>query len=220
MATGSARWQLGSVTFSDLQTEMEVAFGDVDRERKLISRFQSFTQVKDLAAYISGFRSLRLELGSLVTDESALWQFVTGLKMELKREVLREKSLLTLSDAILAAERADAVEKFVRFGARGAPVRTTTPARASGPVPMDIDAMRTVARPPARGRGNMTRGRSFARGKTPQYSQDRTRQSFGSRQRNDNNTCYYCGKPGHWAKDCYKKKNQQGTRRVHFMEEV
>jgi hypothetical protein len=74
--------------------------------------------VKDLASYINGFRSLRLELGSLVTDESALWQFVTGLKVELKREVLREKSLTTLSDAILSAERADAVDKFVRFGAR------------------------------------------------------------------------------------------------------
>jgi hypothetical protein len=75
--------------------------------------------VKDLGSYISGFRSLRLELGALVTDESALWQFVTGLKVELKREVMREKSLTTLSDAILSAERADAVEKFVKFGARG-----------------------------------------------------------------------------------------------------
>jgi hypothetical protein len=59
-----------------------------------------------LASYVSGFRSIRLELGPLVTDEIALWQFVAGLKTELKREVLREKSLMTLSDAILAAERA------------------------------------------------------------------------------------------------------------------
>jgi hypothetical protein len=139
------------VTFTDLQAELEVAFGDVDRERKLISRFSTFTQAKDLGSYISGFRSIRLELGQLITDESALWQFVSGLKPELKREVLREKHLATLSDAILAAERANAVEQFVRYGARGAPARSAP--RDTGPVPMDIDAMRTVARPPpARGR--------------------------------------------------------------------
>jgi hypothetical protein len=139
------------MTFSNLQSELEIAFGDVDRERKLLSRFTTFVQVKDLAAYISGFRSLRLELGSLVTDETALWQFVTGLKMELKREVLREKSITTLSDAILAAERADAVDKFVRYGARGVPARTSQQ-RDTGIVPMDIDAMRTTrAHAPARG---------------------------------------------------------------------
>ena len=56
--------------------------------------------------------------------------------MELKREVLRERNLTTLSDAILSAERADAVEKFAKFGFRGPPVR-----KNDGIVPMDVDAL-------------------------------------------------------------------------------
>ena len=43
--------------------------------------------------------------------------------MDLKREVLRERNLPTLSDAILSAERTDAVDKFAKFGFKGPPVR-------------------------------------------------------------------------------------------------
>ena len=44
---------------------------------------------------------------------------MSGLKYDLKKEVLRERNLTVLSDAILAAERADAVEKFAKYGTRG-----------------------------------------------------------------------------------------------------
>ena len=77
-----------------------------------------------------------MELGTLVTDEIGLWTFVQGLKMELKREVLHEKNTITLSDAILATERADAVEKFAKFGFKDPPVCKT-----DGIVPMDVDAI-------------------------------------------------------------------------------
>lgn len=73
-------------------------------------------QKGDVSTYITNFRSLRLELGTLVSDDSVLWGFVAGLKMDLKREVLRQPNLTTVEDAILAAERADAVDKFARFG--------------------------------------------------------------------------------------------------------
>ena len=56
--------------------------------------------------------------------------------MDLKREVLRERNLTTLSDAILSAECADAVDKFAKFGFKGPPVR-----KDDGIVPMDVDAM-------------------------------------------------------------------------------
>ena len=54
----------------------------------------------------------------------------------MKKEVLRERNITTLSDAILAAERADAVERFAKFGVHVGIVRK---ARDSGPVPMEID---------------------------------------------------------------------------------
>ena len=72
---------------------LESEFVDEDRERKLLSRFESFAQKGDLASYVSGFRALCLELGTLVTEEAVLWKFILGLKYELKREVLRERNL-------------------------------------------------------------------------------------------------------------------------------
>ena len=56
--------------------------------------------------------------------------------MELKREVLRERNLSVLGDAILAAERAEAAEKFAKYGVRGI-VKPTS--GNSDIVPMDID---------------------------------------------------------------------------------
>jgi hypothetical protein len=58
--------------------------------------------------YITNFRKLTLELGKLVTDEAILWQFIRGLKPELRTEVLKDPNLNTVSDAILIAERLEA----------------------------------------------------------------------------------------------------------------
>jgi hypothetical protein len=68
--------------------------------------------LKDLDNYITNFRKLTLELGKLVTDEAILWQFIRGLKPELRTEVLKDPNLNTVSDAILIAERLEAALKF------------------------------------------------------------------------------------------------------------
>ena len=124
---------------------------------------------------------------------------MTGLKVDLKREVLREKSLTTLSDAILAAERADAVEKFVRYGAKGVPQKPAHKQRHDGPVPMEIDAMNKGKQP-------------AKRPTTARYSNARpkpTSTGFRGPQRpaSKDDECYYCGKYGHYARDCYRKQN-------------
>ena len=48
----------------------------------------------------------------MVTDESKLWQFIRGLKPEIRKEVLKDANMSTLSDAILVAERIDAADTF------------------------------------------------------------------------------------------------------------
>lgn len=127
-----------------------------------------------MSSYISGFRTLRLELGHLVSDESALWGFVSGLNIDLRREVLRS-NLTTLEDAYLAAERADACKKFVRYGVKQGKMTK----KNNDIVPMDIDTMRN------------TKPRTQPRAQ-PRKQQVRDRQE-----------CYYCGKHGHWVKDCW-----------------
>jgi hypothetical protein len=79
-----------------------------------------------------------MELNDLVTDTSALWTFVGGLKIDLRREVLKQQNVTLLEDAILAAERADAVERFAQFGFRGV---AKQPKRNDGIVPMELGNM-------------------------------------------------------------------------------
>ena len=87
-----------------------------------------------------------MELGSLVTDEACLWRVISGLNYQLRKEVLRERNLQTVSDAMLAAERADAAERMAKFGIKRELVRG---AKNDDIVPMDIDNMRSG--PSARG---------------------------------------------------------------------
>ncbi len=136
-----------------------------------------------------------MELGSLVTDEACLWRFISGLNYQLRKEVLRERNLQTVSDAMLAAERADAVERMAKFGIKRELVRG---AKNDDIVPMDIDNMRSG--PSARGgrHGNSFANRGRGRGDAgPSRSNNRTSRDDG---------CFYCGKQGHWARDCYKKQ--------------
>jgi hypothetical protein len=67
---------------------------------------------------------------------------------------MRERSLQTLSDAILAAERAEAVEKYIRYGAKPNVQKPASNYRRNdGPTPMEIDTMQ-----------GGQRGRGFQRG--------------------------------------------------------
>ena len=84
---------------------IEAEFTDVDRDRKLLAKFDRLTQIKDVYTYVSAFRQVCLELGNLVTDDAKLFHFITGLKQDVQQHVLLDTKVKTLSDAILLAER-------------------------------------------------------------------------------------------------------------------
>lgn len=52
--------------------------------------------------------------------------------------MLQNPNLATLEDAILSAERADAVDKFARLGVK---MKSAPTARGNGPVPMELGAV-------------------------------------------------------------------------------
>ena len=64
--------------FDDLVDMLEAEFTDVDHDRKLLAKFDRLTQHKDVYTYVSAFRSVCLELGSLVTDDAKLFRFISG----------------------------------------------------------------------------------------------------------------------------------------------
>ena len=108
--------QLGIIELDELLNEMEIVFKDEDRERKLLSSFENIRQQNDVYQYINKFKTLVLELDSLVTTDMVLHRFVSGLKPEIQKDVLLQTQITTLSDAVLAAERVQAALNFVKHG--------------------------------------------------------------------------------------------------------
>ena len=58
-----------------------------------------------------------------------------------------------------------------------------------------------------KGKGKNSNGKGYA-----ENSKGQQKGSFSGKV--DANTCSYCGKTGHWQKDCYKKKNDMQVRQV------
>jgi hypothetical protein len=112
LKSNPATLAVATLTWALLKHEMEQHFVDNDRERKLLASFSDFKQLNDLESYITNFQKLTLELGTLITDEIKLWQFIKGLKPHIRKDVLKDHNLNTISDAIIIAERINAAEKF------------------------------------------------------------------------------------------------------------
>ena len=95
---------------------IEAEFTDVDRERKLMSKFDRLVQTKDVYTYVSAFRQVCLELGNIVTDDQKLFRFIQGLKPEVQQHVLLQTDVRTLSEAVLLAERMQQAQDFQKYG--------------------------------------------------------------------------------------------------------
>lgn len=107
---------LAHTKFDEMVEKLENEFVDVDRDRKLLARFDRLVQTKDVYGYVSAFRQVCLELGNLVTDDAKLFRFIQGLRPDVQQHVLLDTSVSTLSDAILLAERVQQAQDFRKYG--------------------------------------------------------------------------------------------------------
>ncbi len=100
--------------------------------------------------------------------------------------MLRDRNLITLSDTVLAAERADAVEMFARFGFCGMPKKGRA---VDESVPIEVDIV-----------NKMRAGRSSgASGQCGGYSAQRVGKNVASVRgeqvvRSGRDECFYCKK--------------------------
>ena len=106
--------EIGTFTLDELLNEMELVFTDEDRERKLLTTYENIRQTGDVYSYVTKFKSLLFELGGNIPDNFAINRFITGLKYEIKKHVLTNTNVTTLTDAILSAERAQATFDFLK----------------------------------------------------------------------------------------------------------
>ena len=72
-----------------------------------------------MQGYVSEFRRIQLELGSFALDDgAALFQFLTGLKDQVRAQVLLARPT-GFEDAVLVVEQSDAAIMFARGLAGG-----------------------------------------------------------------------------------------------------
>ena len=67
---------------------MEVVFVDEDRERKLLTAYENIRQHSDVYTYVTKFKGLLFEMDP-IPDHMVIHKFISGLKYEVKKDVLR-----------------------------------------------------------------------------------------------------------------------------------
>lgn len=167
--------------------EMELNFGDFDRETTAANQLQVLKQGNRSASeYAAEFRRICSDLS---WGEGAFVDyFRRGLSEEIKDSMLTLPVPTTLHEATQAAVRCDERIRERRNDRRGGYAWRSNSRSTQGPTPMEIDAIREAT----------TRAVS---------AEERAR-------RRDENLCFYCGKTGHLLRNCQARRGSQGNGQV------
>ena len=126
----------GLTTWNEFQTALAEQFRPVNASKLARDRLARLRQTHSVQAYTHAFRSVALEIPQM-TEEEKLDKFLRGLKDE-TRVPVELRGPTTMEEAATFAERVDAIiHRNVTYKPR------YTPADSSGPIPMEIDTIRT-----------------------------------------------------------------------------
>ena len=195
--------------------EFKKSFGDTNIIETSRQKLKVLKQTKAATSYATEFRRLAAYLNW--GDEALRHPFFDGLKEDVKDKILTPNNFTTLNELIdtsvvwdnLLYERRKGPTTFsVRsstsridtpfqrsrpFTTRFQASPTSTSTSWSGPVPMEIDAVRPRF--------------------TPLTPEER-------KHRMDNNLCLYCGKAGHTASDCHAKAKPRPQLKVNVIRSI
>ncbi|KAE8217687.1 hypothetical protein CF319_g8281 [Tilletia indica] len=212
-------------TWQGFVSLFQAHFGDPDARATAERKLESLRQVTSVAEYASEYQSYCYELDD--TEQRRANGFYKHLKPLVKDEVTRLGKPDTLAAMIALAIQADArlmervsERRTEALGSTVAPPRSGTnpprmapfimatppprylsgpPSTHTGPVPMQVDAIRTSHAPPSgRPRGPLT-------------ASERQR-------RIELNLCLYCGMPHHRAESCPNRPVNSSRPPSHFVQ--
>ncbi len=186
--------------FDDLMDDIHKHFVDVDLINKLRDRLDALQQGNgSVQSYISKFKELQVQLGAdALTDDQAIHKFKKGLNPQLRVFTNmatasygpRMHDFDAICKAAVTAEQALTGSMGVKqphHGFKNNNNNNYNNNNNRGVQKMDLGAFFQQPKQPYQpNRGQNSRGKAPAA-----YSQKR------------DITCHYCGKPGHFKKDCY-----------------
>jgi len=188
--------QSSYTTWAAFKTALTRAFGETDEREVALAKYRAITQGRrSAAAYWAEFQKIIADLN--YGQPEYIDQFKKGLHHEVRRQLaLRE----TLPDTII-----ELANQVIALDNRLFNFRSTNELRQYQPHPQNYQSFTPIVQqPPPRDPDAMdldaTRRNRYQRpNQTRPYQPQR------------NNTCYQCGKPGHFAKDCKSRGNGRKT---------
>lgn len=189
LAARPARWS----DFKALIVDQFQVFNHITDVR---DRYQALKQTDAVSAYITRFRSLVVELPD-EPEEHQIYQFLKGLKPEIQARTRTHKPA-TLAIAMDIADEADRANMHAHRHRSSTIPPTTHRKHASSFYPRIGNGHRGAVEPMQLGAISTSTRRP--RKELTELQKDQLRRD---------NKCFQCGKVGHRARDCSKKKKQQ-----------
>lgn len=155
-------------------------------------------QTGNLVDYINIFMDIKLSIPGM-TDEESCDKFIRGLNSKAMRAHIRQYDADTLKTAIHSALSFDSAQREDDY---------VTPPQQQGRMvrqqrtliddPMDMDMMDVV---------NTMDSRRNYNNRSDNYNNNSGGRRYNYKSRNNNQGCFYCGKPGHMKRNCRTRIN-------------
>ena len=204
-----------------------MSFPSFTKDRTLLEQMQILERLGDEYQRASG-----VNISEEILQTVLVRSLPKAVQQHIQLGMTNTTSYQEIRDRVVAYEKVSSswTKDRILIECGGGPIGAVTSyasASDSGPTPMEINMVQKgkgkKGKGPVKGKGkdgshgakSKGKGKSYESGKGKGFGKNQSKGQFKGQNnmhvkpKLDSNTCAYCGKPGHWQKDCHKKKLDQ-----------